>query len=268
MEEEDEWDYWVYRARVRSYLEGEKSSDFMNIHGSLSSNRVTEDWKTGIWLSGSYNESNFEFEDDKIKDVSRSQRLGGEVIKSLDEHWSIGMWAQVNSSTYSNIDYSISATPAIEYNFFPYSESTRRQLRLQYKVRPIYNNYNSETIYLKSEEKLVQEILSVTLELIEPWGSISTTLSGSHYFHDFELNNLRLFTFVSLKLVKGLSLDFDFSISIVHDQISLRKGSYSIEEVLLRQRELETQFTYWGSIGVSVYFGSIYNNIVNPRFGD
>ncbi|MEA2104866.1 MAG: hypothetical protein U9P79_09545 [Candidatus Cloacimonadota bacterium] len=57
-------------------------------------------------------------------------------------------------------------------------------------------------------------------------------------------------------------------ISRVHDQISLPAGDVTPEELLLKQRELETQYTYWGSIGLTYSFGSIYNNIVNPRFGN
>jgi len=38
--------------------------------------------------------------------------------------------------------------------------------------------------------------------------------------------------------------------------------------VLLRLRELETQFEYFTSFGLTYTFGSIYNNVVNPRFGN
>jgi hypothetical protein len=53
---------------------------------------------------------------------------------------------------------------------------------------------------------------------------------------------------------------------MVHNQLSIPKGNYFIEDVLLERAELETQFTYFASIGFSYSFGSIYNNIVNPRF--
>jgi len=56
--------------------------------------------------------------------------------------------------------------------------------------------------------------------------------------------------------------------STIHDQLGLVKGGVSAEEVLLRRRELETQYSYYASIGFSYTFGSIYNNVVNPRFGD
>jgi hypothetical protein len=54
---------------------------------------------------------------------------------------------------------------------------------------------------------------------------------------------------------------------MVHNQLSIPKGDYSIEDVLLERAELETQFTYFASIGLSYSFGSIYNNVVNSRFG-
>ena len=56
--------------------------------------------------------------------------------------------------------------------------------------------------------------------------------------------------------------------SIIHDQLGLVKKALSTEEVLLRRRELESQFFYYTSLGCSYTFGSIYNNMVNPRFGD
>ncbi len=52
----------------------------------------------------------------------------------------------------------------------------------------------------------------------------------------------------------------------MRDQIFLPRRGASDEEVLLRQRALNTNFSYFGSVNVSYTFGSIFNNIVNPRF--
>jgi len=49
--------------------------------------------------------------------------------------------------------------------------------------------------------------------------------------------------------------------------MALPRGGASLEEVLLQRRELQTQYSYWGNVGVSYSFGSIYNNVVNSRFG-
>jgi hypothetical protein len=46
------------------------------------------------------------------------------------------------------------------------------------------------------------------------------------------------------------------------------KGGATTEEVLLRRKELATQFSYFTSFGLTFTFGSIYNNVVNPRFGN
>jgi len=56
--------------------------------------------------------------------------------------------------------------------------------------------------------------------------------------------------------------------SVVHDQLSLPKGDATTEQILLQRKQLETQFQYNASIGLTYTFGSIYNNIVNPRFGN
>ena len=82
----------------------------------------------------------------------------------------------------------------------------------------------------------------------------------------FQKNIISLNTGLSLRLIKGLSLNVNGSGSMVHNQLSIPKGDYSIEDVLLERAELQTQFTYFASIGFSYSFGSIYNNIVNPRF--
>jgi len=45
------------------------------------------------------------------------------------------------------------------------------------------------------------------------------------------------------------------------------KGDASLEEILLRRRMMETTYSYFALVGVSFTFGSIYTNVVNPRFG-
>ena len=265
---EDDWDYWVFRTHFDSWFSGERSSNSLELYGSFTANRITDEWKISLSVSSDYDESNFDVDDLKIKTVSRSQYFSGSLVKSIDDHWSIGAWAQVRSSTYNNFDLSTSLSPGIEFNFFPYSESTRKQLRLQYIFTPQYNNYTKETIYFKKEEFLFRESLEFILELIQPWGTIEAYLEGSHYLHDFNRNIINLHTDFELNLLKGFTLDLSLGVSRIHDQISLPRGTVTVEEVLLHRRELETQYSYWGSFGFSYYFGSIYNNIVNPRFGD
>jgi hypothetical protein len=132
-------------------------------------------------------------------------------------------------------------------------------------VNPV--KYREETIYGKTRETLFQESLSATLDLREKWGTISVSASGSHYFHDFSKNQLDLFGIVSLRLYKGLSVFGLVGYSWIHDQLSLLGREPTFEEQLLRLRELPRTSDYFISIGFQFTFGSIFTNVINPRFG-
>jgi hypothetical protein len=41
----------------------------------------------------------------------------------------------------------------------------------------------------------------------------------------------------------------------------------SYEDILLMRKQLATSFEYYFYVGLSYTFGSIYSNVVNPRFG-
>jgi hypothetical protein len=68
-------------------------------------------------------------------------------------------------------------------------------------------------------------------------------------------------------LFKGFSVNFFGEFLRTRDQIYLPRGQASTEEILLRQRQLLTGYQYFADFGFSYTFGSIFNNIVNPRFG-
>ena len=76
-----------------------------------------------------------------------------------------------------------------------------------------------------------------------------------------------IFGGANLRVVKGLSFNLFGSYSRVRDQLSLAKGSVSEEDLLLRLRQLKTDYRYFVFTGLSYTFGSIFNNVVNPRFG-
>jgi hypothetical protein len=117
------------------------------------------------------------------------------------------------------------------------------------------------------EETLWKQSLSVTFDIKEKWGSISTSLSGSHYFHDPSFYRLTLFSILNIRIIKGLNFFAFGSGSRIHDQLSLVKGDISLDEVLLKRKQLETGYDYFAAVGLSFTFGSIYTNVVNPRFG-
>jgi hypothetical protein len=269
---EDPWDFWVFKLSLNGYLNGQEKFDNFNIYGTVSASRATEFSKFYTSFSGSYNENNYEVDlgngSENIKSLSRSYNFYAHNYFAIDEHWSWGLSTYLNKSTYYNIDFSGRISPEVEYNFYPYSVSNERQLRLDYKISPVYNNYNTETIFFKMEEVLFSQQLSATLSLVEQWGSTSVSISGSNYFHDMSKYSIDLFGNISWQLFRGFSLNLYGQYSKIRNQISLPRGSATLEEVLLQRRQLETGYQFWVSFGISYSFGSIYNNIVNPRFGN
>ncbi|MCD6517203.1 MAG: hypothetical protein J7L72_07280 [Candidatus Aminicenantes bacterium] len=263
----DNWNFWVFNIRLSGELEEERSKRATQFNWDLSANRVTPEWKIQLGASGDYKEDNYDYEDYSIKSISKEKDLRGLFVKSLNEHWSIGSWIEASSSTYSNIEAHYMVAPALEYNFFPYSQSTRRQLRCLYRIGFHSVNYIERTIYDQTKENLFNESLTLTLEIREPWGSASTSLEGSHYFHDLSKNRLELRGFLSVRIFKGFSINLNGRYDRIHDQLSLPIGGASLDEILLQRKELATNYEYSIDIGFSYTFGSVYSNVVNPRFG-
>jgi hypothetical protein len=263
----DKWNYWVYNIGGNGNVNGEESRKSYYFSGHASANKITPEWKLRFSVRSNYNKSTYEMSDHTVSSITRSQNLNGTIIKSLTGHWSAGVFGSATSSIYNNNELTLLAGPAIEYNIFPYSESTRREFRITYRTNYTNVSYNEETIFNKLNENLFNESLGITYEVKEKWGSVSSTLRGSNYFHDFSKNSLGLHTDLSLRLFEGLSLNLFGSYSRIHDQLSLPKTGATEEEILLHRKQLATQYDYYAYFGLSYTFGSIYTNIVNPRFG-
>jgi len=263
----DPWNFWVFSLSANSFLNGEKSYSFNNIYGNFSANRVTPDWKIRLSVGGSYSRNVFNYEGLSYKSTSSGGSFRALIAKSLGEHWSIGTFINLTSSTYQNIKISGMVSPAVEYNFFPYSESTKRQLRLTYSldVGPAY--YREETIFNKTREFLVRNNLSIALELKRKWGTISSSIEGSHYYHDFSKYRIEFNNDISVRLFRGFSFNVYGGYARIRDLISIARAGASWEDVLLMRKQLATSYDYYFSVGISYSWGSIFSNVVNPRFG-
>jgi len=263
----DKWRNWLFSISTSGFFSGQSSYGSASLNASITANRVTDLWKIRLNANLSESRDRYTFEGTDIISTSQSRTLQGMVVRSIGAHWSVGGYASASTSSYSNIDLGLNFAPAVEYNLFPYAQSARRQLRFLYRFNIQPTRYREETIFDKTREMLLEEELAVTLALKEKWGTVSTTLEGSHYFHDFSKNRLDLSASLSLNLVKGLSLDLYGSGAMVHNQLFLAKAGATLDEVLLQRRQLATTYNYYFSVGFSYTFGSIFTNIINPRFG-
>jgi len=264
----DKWDSWVFRTSMNGFLDGQQLTKSTELFGNFSANRITKDWKINAGINYNYGKDVFDTTGGSITSDNISKSANILIVKSLTEHWSYGGSASFGASTFNNQKMLFSVMPGLEYDIFPYSESTRRQLRLLYRIGYTYVSYVDSTIYNKTREPLWQHSLTAAYEVIQKWGSINVSAGYSNYIYDWSKNNISLSGFIELRVARGLTFNFGGGASIIHDQLGLVKGGATTQEVLLRRKELATQYQYFTMFGFTFTFGSIYNNVVNPRFGN
>jgi hypothetical protein len=263
----DRWNNWVFELDFSPDFEGEETYREISFDNSLEAIKITEDWKIEFEFDFYYRTATYNYEDTSYIAVRNGESFSTLIVKSLGDHWSAGGFIELSGSTYRNYKFQTELIPALEYNFFPYSESTRRQLRVLYGVGYTYNIYNDTTIYEKIREGLFLQSFNVAYEVRQKWGSVDVSMQASNYLNDFSKNRIEFGGRISVRIAKGLSFRVYGGVARVRDQISLVKGDKSQAEVLLRLQEMATGYYYNAGISISYTFGSIYNNIVNPRFG-
>ena len=263
----DPWDFWVFRVRGNGSVNGERSTSANQLSTFVSANRTTEAWKLNVWSSLNYRANRYTLSSgETFHDNSQDHSVGGIAAKSLGEHWAAAIRARISGSTFLNQDRAARAAAGVEYNVFPYAESSRRQLTIQLVAGINSFRYHETTIYGKTHETVGDGVLLASFDVRQPWGSSGVSFEASSYFHDPRRNRVVVDGEIDIRLFKGFSVNMGGSASRVHDQLYLRAGAATDEEILLRRRQLATSYRYRLQAGVSYTFGSIFNNVVNPRF--
>jgi hypothetical protein len=249
-------------------MTGEESSRALDLGAQIGADRITDDWKMTFGSEIEYRREDFDLDEDEPLRAERNERdFDGLVARSLNDHWSVGARASIDSSTFDNIALRAFSAPAIEYNLFPYSQYTRRQLRVSYAAGPYYARYREETLLFRMSDRMTRQELQITLDQREPWGSLQAEVEYSTFLPDASLYRVQFDGEVNVRLARGLSLSLEGSTSRLRDQISIPRRGVTPEEVLLRLRRLRSGYEYNLQIGLTYTFGSIFNTIVNPRFG-
>jgi hypothetical protein len=269
----DKWNNWVFELSTEPQFESEEANKRLELRNSVNISKVTENIKLQIEIDQFYNRERFienvnTDSSETTTYVTNERFMNNLFVKSLSDHWSTGFVWSLGSSTRENYKFKTELLPAIEYDVYPYSEATHRQLRIIYGAGLQYNNYIETSIYNMTKEDLYKQLLGIAFRVQKKWGSINLSLEGSNYFHDFSKNRIQLNAEISLRIFKGLSLRLDGGVAHINDQINLKKGDISEADRLLKLTELATKYRLEGGIEITYTFGSIYNNIVNPRFGD
>ncbi|MDF2438797.1 MAG: hypothetical protein K0Q95_3173 [Bacteroidota bacterium] len=262
----DKWRSWIVNTTIAANIDGERASFNQNYGAAVSVNKTTEKIKIDLELNADYSVSRFISEnDDTSLTFTDTRQAYGRCIKSINKHWSAGLFGKGGSATYNNQKLYISGAPGIEYNFFPYSKWQQKSLTIDWFISANHYKYTDTTIYDEIEEDLFQNSLSISLGVTQPWGSAGFSLSGSHYFNDLKKNHLSLSANIDIRLFKGFYFSIYTAYVLVHDQMSLPKGGTSRDEQLLHRKEIATSYVFNMSSGITYRFGSKFSNTVNPR---
>ena len=265
----DPWDYWVFQVYVGSVeLELESNQNEFDSRWGVFADRVTEDWKLRIRPYFNYDKVKIETADRDEPVISKQHRHGLDsyAIKSISQHWSTGLFGTYLTYNGRNIRHEFILSPGIEYSIFPYEVATRKSITFTYQIGYGYYDYYKETIFNKNQENLFNHEFEGVVNIQQPWGSIEMGLEASQYLHDMERRRVEFYGQTSVRLFEGFSLRFQAEYDVVSDQLSLPKGEATLEEILLRQRELATDYNFSTSIAITYTFGSKFTNVVNTRF--
>ena len=272
----DPWRAWVFEIDVSGDVSGEQNYRNKKLDAEFNANRTTSEWKTVF-------ESSYRFSSERAVDeefdtlgnvISREvftnvqRNWSGElvVVKSLTGHLSAGFRTALGSNTFRNQRRRFEMMPAVEYNVFHYDESTRRRLAFQFATGVDAFLYQDTTIFDKVRETFPLYYTAVIYATRQQWGQSGVRLEHRGYLNDPKKRSTELSGNMSVRIFQGLSVRFGGGYSWIHDQVYLPKGERDQADVLLRRRALLTGFEYNAFAGLTYTFGSIFNNVVNPRF--
>ena len=267
VEIDDPWDSWVFDVNLRSNMSGQAREFNFGLYSGFEAERTTETWKIRSMARGEIRRRNVELTD-RTLNVNRDWgSYWGMVAYSVSDHLSFGFFTGASFNRTNNIALRTYIAPSVEYNFFPYSEFQQRRFLIQYQLTPQYRKYYNTTIFLKDSELIMEQKVSGRLRYDQRWGRIDIRVSGSHYFHDAAINRITFNPSFDIRVRRGLSVSISGSYRVINDQLSLEfRGDPNDPISIIEGVQRPTSYDYSLSFGLSYTFGSIYNNIVNPRF--
>ena len=185
----DKWNAWIFNIGADGNI---NSDDFSKSHRwslRISANRVTEKLKVNLSANISENIRTIDYDGTKTKYINSNSGFNSTVVKSLNQHWSVGSFAYIYHSTFSNYSVSTGLQPAIEFSFFPYKDAVKKSVTLFYKVVPSYNAYIDSGYYDKPENWLFQHSLSLNTGFIQKWGNVVFNANWDNYLNSFQLDS-------------------------------------------------------------------------------
>lgn len=264
---DDPWNYWVFNFRFNGGAEREDQVRETAFNFGGSANRTTEAWKIDLGFFGRTDSREFQLDDStRVRNQIDDWGVDLVTVKSLDAHWSVGGQVEVQTSTRLNQDLRYRLAPAVEWNYFPWQDATRRRFVVLYANGLQHVDYETPTVFGKAVETLWVQELDVEYRAQEPWGSARAGIEASHLLNLGDKYSVEFDGRLDYRLFRGLSLEVSAQYSIIRDQIYLSGQGLDPDEIFLQRRQLATGSRLSLGFGVNYRFGSIFNSIVNARF--
>ena len=231
---DDPWNSWIFTVGLDGDFDGESRRSSLNANAYLSAYRITPSSKIMADVDYEYTVNQFRLASQNVRVPVDNYSGVFYYAHSLNAHWSAGAFAEFEHDKFQNLRLQHRVAPAVEYNFYNFSENTKRQLRLGYQAGYRQLSYLETTVFDRNQEFRPYHQLALVANYAQPWGSVNAVVQGRSFLDNFAQNRFTTRLNLSLSLFEGFRLNVEGSFSLVNDQISLARRVASEEELLLR----------------------------------
>lgn len=264
----DPWNSWTFRLAASGELDVRETRSSTRLNPEFNADRVTEDWKMNLstWIN-IRRESRQLSDGREVRDDRNDWSVTALAVRSVGPHMGIGVDTDFRNSVQDNQRARVRVSPAVEYNYYPYAEATRRQFIAHYSIGVEHSNYIEETVLGLMQETRPVHRVGVQYRAREEWGNAGLGIDANQYLHSGgEYYSFGISGDLSYRILRGLELNLSAGASRVNDNFYAPGGEISDEDILLGRQSLPSGYEYDASLGLSYRWGSSFANIVNNRF--
>lgn len=264
--QKDPWNNWVFEIQGELRLRDQDTREELNYELGFEGDKVSQNWR--VRIDGFFRRRILNIDQDdgsEFTSVREYKYFGSSVVKSLGDHWSVGLFSNIENNNVDNFLLRLNVSPAVEYSLFDYREVLTREITFAYKIGYNYQKYLETTIFDVDEDRFPSQSFSVNVRFRRDWGYIFSSVAVRNFLNDFSKNRISIDNRASVRIFKGLFASINADFDMIRDQINLQLGDASLEDIILQQRAIATNYRLNVGVGLSYTFGSIYNNILNTR---
>lgn len=261
----DKWKNWMFKLSGWGGVNYQDNRNGYDYTLAFKADKITDNFKSENYIYLNKEILNLSSEGETAQKNYEYNYVSSKLVFSLGEKFSLGGAVYGYQNSYQNTRHFVSATLAAEYNFFPWDLSNEKIVSVAYLAGVQNYVFNEVTIRNKTSEFLPMHQLRMHAFAVQPWGDIEVYVIATQNIPEFNLYNLSFESEFSIRIAKGLSLDFLFGVEGIHNQVYIPAAYYSFDDVLLGNIDLPSSIDVSATLGITYRFGSIYNNVVNKR---